>query len=134
MSDEPSFKMSQDYELITPKKKSAYPILVEEWVHLKTKIKLISDNANLYHTVGSIFLGVSGSALVAALTLNIPDASEGVIAMPIILSWFIFISASICGVLSLVFGSKQRKVQASSADDVIQHMDLIEKRYEVEET
>jgi hypothetical protein len=134
MSSDPSFKMSQDYELIAPQKKRAYPILVEEWNHLKSKISSITDDANFYHTIGSVLLGIAGSALVAALTLNLPQNTQGGMAMPLILAWFIFISAFICGGLSLLFGGKQRDIQNSSTQDVIQQMNLIEKRYEVDET
>lgn len=131
---EPTFKMSQDYELIPPKKKRAYPILVEEWEHLKKKIGNIRDDANLYHTVGSILLGIAGSAFVTALTLDLPKVNEDQIALPIIIAWFIFLSSLICGGLSLFFGHNQRQVQKASATEVIQQMSLIEKRYEAEET
>lgn len=134
MSVEPSFKISQDYELIPPQKKRAYPILVEEWEYLKKKILAIRDDANMYHTIGSILLGVAGSALVAALTLEFPKGQEGQIPMSIVISWFIFASSLICGCLSLFFGSKQRQIQKASASEVIQQMSLIEQRYEAEKT
>jgi hypothetical protein len=134
MSTDPSFKMSQDYELIAPQKKRAYPILVEEWLHLKDKISAITDDANLYHTIGSILLGVAGSALVAASTLDLPKSEQGTMAMPLIIAWFICVTTVICGGLSLLFGGKQREIQSSSTQDVIQQMELIEKRYEVDET
>ena len=134
MSSDPSFKMSQDYELIAPQKKRAYPILVEEWRYLKARISAITDDANLYHTIGSILLGVAGSALVAALTLDLPNSEQGTMAMPLIIAWFICVSAVICGGLSLLFGGKQREIQSSSTQDVIQQMEFIEKRYEVDKT
>ncbi|WPJ95405.1 hypothetical protein SH580_18455 [Coraliomargarita algicola] len=130
MSDDPTFKMSQDYELVRPLKKRAYPILIEEWEHLKGKINSICDNANLFHTAGSVLLGISGSALVAALTLNLPALPNGETPMPIVLSWLIVVSALVCGCLALFFGHHQRKVQNSTAEDVVEHMELIEKRYE----
>lgn len=132
MNPEPSFKMSQDYELIPPKKKRAYPILVEEWEYLKARILAIRDDANLYHTLGSVLLGVSGSALVAAVTLDLPRSSGGQLAMPVIFAWFMFASSLICGGLSLFFGKAQRQVERASASEVVQQMGLIEKRYEVE--
>jgi hypothetical protein len=134
MSGEPSFKMSQDYEIIPPKKKRAYPILVEEWIYLKKKISSIRDDANLYHTMGSVLLGVAGSALTTALTLDLPKSQGGQTAMPIIISWFIFVSSLVCGGLSLFFGRNQRQVQKAAASEVIQQMDLIEQRYDTEET
>jgi hypothetical protein len=132
MSNDPEFKMSQDYELIPPQKKRAYPILIEEWEHIKEKINSIKDEANLYHTIGSVLLGVAGSALVAALTINIPTLENEQMPMTIVIAWFIFSSALISGCLSLHFGKSQRKVQSSNKNDVIGHMKLIEKRYEAE--
>jgi len=132
MSGESSFKISQDYELISPKKKRAYPILVEEWQYLKRKISTIRDDANLYHTIGSILIGVAGSALIAAITLDFPKVQGGQTAMPIIISWLIFVSSLVCGSLSLFFGYNQRKVQKVSALEVIEQMGLIEQRYETE--
>ena len=134
MENESSFKMSQDYELMAPKKKKAYPILIEEWQHLKEKIQRIKDDANLYHTIGSILLGVAGSSLLAALTLDFPSSESASIPMPIIISWFMFFTSFICGCLSIFFGRKQRKVQSTSCEEVIEHMELIEKRYESEKT
>ncbi len=132
MSDAPEIKMSQDFELIQPKKKMAYPIPIEEWDHIKLKIKNISDNANLYHTIGSILLGVSGSAFVAALTINVPINANSEPNNTIIIAWFVFISAAVCGILSLHFGKSQRLVQNSNTEDVIEQMELIEKRYKIE--
>lgn len=132
MQSDPSFKMSQDFELVPPQKKRAYPILIEEWEHLKGRIRSIRDTANVYHTVGSALLGVAGSALVAALTLDIPTKEDSSTPMPIMISWFIFASATVCGGLSLFFGRAQRKVQGSTATDVVAQMELIQKRYEAE--
>lgn len=134
MQNEPSFKMSQDFELVPPQKKRAYPILIEEWQHLKKKIKSIRDNANIYHTIGSSLIGVAGSALVAALTLDIPVKEGTSTPMPIVISWFIFITALVCGSFALFFGREQRKVQSSTVNDVVAQMELIEKRYEAEKT
>ena len=132
MSGESSFKISQDFELILPKTKRAYPISLEEWSYLKKQIGTIHDDANLYHTIGSALLGMAGSALIAALTLDLPAGKEGQTAMPIII--FFFISSLVCGGLSLFFGHKQRLVLKVSASKVIQQMDLIEQRYETEKT
>ena len=129
MNSDPSFKMSQDYELLPPQKKLAYPILIEEWEHLKQKIRGIGEKANLYHTIGAMLIGISGSALVAALTLNLPEGPQGAMPTAILVSWFIFACTGICGGLSFYFGKSQRDFQASSACDVVSHMELIERRY-----
>jgi hypothetical protein len=135
MAEESSFKMSQDYEVVPLRKQRAYPILIEEWQHLKEKIRQIHDDANFYHTIGSVLLGVAGSALLTALTLDIPKPQgTTTMPMPIVISWFTFLATAACGSLSLYFGKTQRDVQRSNAAEVISHMELIEKRYEGAET
>ena len=129
MSGGNNFKMSQDYEIAQPKKKMAYPILVEEWDFLIGKIESISDDENIYHTIGSIFLGVAGSALIAALTLDLPS-DDGYMQRHILISWYVFWASLICGVLSMFFGRKNKKINRTSAKDIVQQMRLIEKRYE----
>ena len=130
MSQDPEFKMSQNYEVMPPQKKSAYPILIEDWEHLKSRIRKISDNANFYHTIGSILLGVAGSALIAALTLNIPEVVEGEMPLELLVAWFIFASAVASGLLSLHLGGSQRKVQSANVEDVVELMEFIENKYE----
>ncbi len=130
MSQDPVFKMSQDYEIVPPQKKRAYPILVEEWEHLKSKIKAIQDNANLYHTVGSVLLGVCGSAFVTGVTLNIAPEVEGQIPIQKIVVWVVFVVSGLCGGLTLFFGREQRTIQKANSQEVIDHMELIERRYE----
>lgn len=130
MTEESSFKISQDYEMVSLRTQRAYPILIEEWQHLKGKIRLIHDDANFYHTIGSLLLGVAGSALLTALTLEIPKSQGTTMPMPIVISWFAFIATAACGSLSLYFAKTQRSVQRSNAAEVISHMELIEKRYE----
>ncbi len=132
MSNDPEFKISQDYELLSPKKRRAYPILIEEWEHLKERIRKIRDNANFYHTVGSVLLGVSGSAFVAAISIDIPLEDGQKIAVETVVTWLVFGSSLICGLLSLHFGRSQRYVQNTNTQDVIEHMELIERRYESE--
>lgn len=129
MSGGNNFKMSQDYEIAQPKKKMAYPILVEEWDFLIGKIESISDDENIYHTIGSIFLGVAGSALIAALTLDLPS-DDGYMPRQILIPWYVFWASLICGVLSMFFGRKNKKINRTSAKDIVQQMRLIEKRYE----
>lgn len=135
MDNQPQFKMSQDYELIPPRKTKAYPILVEEWNHLKSKINQIRDEANLWHTVGSVLLGVAGSAITGVLMLDIPpQTGSNSTPTPIVYGWAVFFVTSISGSLSLYFAKQQRKDQQTNASEVISHMNLIEKRYDNSDT
>lgn len=124
MSEDQNFRMSQNYDIVPPQEKQAYPIPVDDWGYLREKVKGISDNANLYHTVGSVLFGVSGSAIVTALTLDTKISAN----LPII-AWAVCAVSFICGGLAFFFGREQRKVQRTCVNDVITHMDLIEKRY-----
>ncbi len=127
MSGGNNFKMSQDYEIAQPKRKWLTLFLL--WDFLIGKIESISDDENIYHTIGSIFLGVAGSALIAALTLDLPS-DDGYMPRQILISWYVFWASLICGVLSMFFGRKNKKINRTSAKDIVQQMRLIEKRYE----
>jgi len=109
-----------------------YPIPIEEWNHLKEKISSIRDRANIYHTIGSVLLGVAGSACLAALTMEGSTTPDKTAPLSSWIAWSIFIGALCCGGLALFFGKEQRKVQTAAASDVVAQMELIEKRYEVE--
>ena len=134
MSNEPSFKMSQDYEIVPPRKKRCYPILVEEWEHLKARILAIDVDVNMYHTIGSVLLGVSGSALLAAISLDGLTKPDGHFNWVTAISWLICVGALLCGLLSLHFARDQRKSQKAAAGSVVEQMVLIEKRFLAEET
>ncbi len=132
MSEDSAFKLSQDYELVLPQKKRAYPILVEEWEHLKTRISNISDEANIYYTIGSVLLGIAGSAFITALTFNEPVGKNGHMPFAILVAWSVCVGCTFCGCLTFYFGTRQKAIQHATASDVIQQMSLIERRYEVE--
>ncbi|MGS0118368.1 hypothetical protein ACUOJD_28835, partial [Escherichia coli] len=103
-----NFKMSHHYEIAQPKKKMPYPILVQDWDFLIRKIQSISYVENIYHTIGSIFLGVAGSALIAALSLDLPS-DDGYMPRQILISWYVFWASLICGLLAMFFGRKNKK-------------------------
>lgn len=133
MDDEQQFKVSQDYEIIPPQKKKAYIILVEEWSYIKTLVTSIKDNTDLWHTIGSILLGISGSGLLSAFTLEIPvPESDKRMPMPILISWFAFVAAGGVGLLSFYFAHARRSDKTHTAENAIQQMELIEKRFKIE--
>ncbi|HNT29322.1 MAG TPA: hypothetical protein PKL83_00030 [bacterium] len=126
-------KVSQDFELLLPQQQKAYPISKDEWTFLKEKVKTINNSSNIYHTIGSVFLGITGSALLAVFTYDKPNPITIEYNTRILITISAFIVSLICGICLLVFGGKQKQLQEISAAEVIQHMELIEKRYAAEE-
>jgi hypothetical protein len=121
MSD--NYKFSQDYEIIPPQRQKVYPISIKEWSNLKLKIKEIRDDANLYHTIGSVLLGTALSTFITAIITDFTNEKS------LWICWSIFFVTGFSGILSLHFGQQQRKVQNRKSEDVIEQMDLIEDRY-----
>jgi hypothetical protein len=96
---------------------------------LKKKVEHIKLSEPIFHTVGSVLLGVAGTALFAALTL--PEAMTQVGSYNThLVCWAIFLTTLISGVLSLYFGHQQRKVVTNSKDDVLDEMKRLEHKYE----
>lgn len=124
------FKISQDFELLLPQKQKAYPISKDEWIFLKEKIRKIKDSSNIYHTLGSVLLGVTGSAFLGYLTYDKPNPVTIEYNTRIIITVGIIIVSLACGSCFYVFGGKQRNLQNISSEEVVNQMELIEKRYE----
>ncbi|MBI1924438.1 hypothetical protein HYR99_09320 [Candidatus Poribacteria bacterium] len=111
--------VSQKYKMLIPVEEDAYMIPISDWNNLHEKIKRIDSTTGLlFHTIGSVLLGVAGSALVGALT------SQNQIPC-----WAIFAVSLISGLLSLYFASQQRKLDIYSKDDILKEIHRIERRY-----
>ncbi len=113
-------KYSQDFELLMPQKQKSYPIPVNEWSVLKRKINNISENANFWHTSGSILIGVAIPSFITALT----GFNE-------LIYWGAFAVTAIAGGLCFYFGVEQRNVQNEKKEDVIEYMGVIEERFRI---
>jgi len=124
------FNISQDYEIIPPKKGKAYPILKSEWEYLKERITKIGDNLNLYNTVGLLLFGYSGSAFINILTNNYPRNEDNTFSTKFIVCLCIAIMTLIIGIISFFFGNQQKKIQTTKTTDVVKQMEMIEERYE----
>ena len=134
MKTKSSFKMSQDFELVHLQTKRAYPVVIEEWNYLKHKIQSLRDNSNIYTSMASALIGVAATAAFAALSLKFQATKVTSTPMPELVSWSVFGCASFCSALSYYFAKSQKQVYKFTANDVIEQMELIEKRYESEET
>ncbi len=115
------------FQVLPSRRQRSIVVTLEEWQHIKKKVGEIRDRANFFHTIGSVLLGGSASALITALTNEYSDPTKRVIC------WAIVFSALVCGILSLVFGSAQRRSQNVSSTNVIEQMNLIEGKFEQED-
>lgn len=123
-----SLSISQEYEIAGICKERAYPIPVSEWIYLKNKINKICSPKLLYHTLGSIFLSISGSAILVITTLPKPDSK--VPSDVIIWILAIFIVTLIVGLFALHFSSLQKKETLASKEDVLEEMERLAQRYD----
>ena len=126
-----AYRFSQDIELVLPQKQKAYPISLEEWGFLKKKVSSIRDTANVFHTIGSILLGIAGSAGLSLLTTERADPMTVSYIISFVVTAGIGAATLLSGLCFIVFGSKQRKVQNTSGHEVLEHMNLIEHRYDL---
>lgn len=124
-----TFHISQDYEILPPKKDKAYPIPKIEWEYLKERIRKIGNKLNFYHTAGAILLGFSGSAFIN-LSVNEFSNETDNISSKAITCLAIAILTLVVGGMSFFFGKQKEKIQSITSDDVIKQMEIIEKRYE----
>lgn len=119
--------MSHGLEVLRPKSDKAFPIPCDEWSMLKGKIKKITSEPWLFHTLGSLLLGASVSTFLAILlnTFRLPEQQR-----TLDISWAVFAITFICGTICLFFANGVRSVHRERATDVVAQMELIEKRYE----
>lgn len=122
-----SFQVSQGLELLMPKAGKAYPIPCDEWALLKGKLVELTSEPWLFHTIGSVLLGAALSTLATIIigTFRAPELN-----LQLIIAWSIFAVALICGIVSLIFAHKERRIHHERVSNVVSQMDLIEKRYE----
>lgn len=124
-----SFRISQDYEILLPKKDKAYPIPKIEWEYLKVRIRKTGEIFNVYYTSGALLLGYSGSAFINLFTNEFPSSNTSM-SPKFIICLSIAILTLIIGGMSFFFGKQQKKVQSIASDDIIKQMEIIEERYE----
>lgn len=124
------FKIATDLDVVRPTKESAYPIPLAEWQFLRTKVEHIMEPSRWYNSIGSFFLGVSGSSLVAAIAL--PSNAESRI---LAICWGAFVSATILAAVFLFFDNKTMKsLESSSKHAVLDEMARLENRFKQNET
>ncbi len=121
------YQLSQGLDVLRPKSGEAYPIPCDEWTILKGKIKKLTSEPWLFHSLGFLFLGAALSTFVAILlnTFQLPAQQRA-----LDIAWAVVAVTVICGCTCLYFAKKEREIDRERASDVVAQMELIEKRYE----
>ena len=123
---EPSFQISQDFEVLKPKSGKAYPVPCDEWEFLKKKIEEISFTNDLFNDGGWALLGISLSTFGLILLGAYSSTST------LIIAWAIVVVTLFAGLLCLYFAVQIKKVKKTRASEILTQMELIEKRYQEE--
>ena len=127
MTAEPSFRMTQGYDVLAPRSSEAYPIPCDEWEFLKDKLKQLAEGPWFFHTVGSALIGAGFSTLIAILLGSFPSDTA---FKAFVVAWAVVVVTILCGGACLYFGREQRSIKGAKAGEVLRQMEIIERRYE----
>jgi hypothetical protein len=127
MTETVGFRISQGFEVLTPKSGNAYPIPCDEWEFLKAKLRQVSTQPLLYQTAGSLFTGAGVSTFVTLLIGTLPPLAQSPAR---IVAGAIVAVELICGAACFFFAYQHRKLRLVQVADVITQMEIIERRYE----
>ncbi|SFF42656.1 hypothetical protein [Flavobacterium xueshanense] len=122
------FNVSQQFEIVPHQKGKAYPISVNEWVFIKSKIKGINIEINNFYWIGFLLLGACASCLI---TIIVTDFKNDYNAKYI--TWSFFSVSLLTGLLCLYFAKDKHKQEEIKPDEIISQMELIESRFETGE-
>lgn len=125
-----NFKLSQGLEVLRPKSDKAFPIPCNEWDVLKGKINSITTEPWFFHTAGSTLIGASVATIISIWTGAVPPTSE----RNMLIAWAVTVGSALLGVACLMFAHAERKMHRVKAADVKTQMELIEQRFEREES
>ncbi len=123
-----SFSVSHNYQVKTPTETRAYLVSIPEWDFLKERISKVGGVGSFYHTIGSILLGASLSAVVAAIATDLCP-TPGVQCTKDIVVWAFAATTGFSGLLSLHFGKAQENIKTVYLTEVLGEMEAIESKY-----
>lgn len=121
--EKPELTMSQQFRITQPDEQDAIFVPRSDWERIKKKCGRIKAGGSVFGSIGFIFSGIAGTALVTALTL--PQALES----SRVICWVAFAISIVVATLSLYFSHIQSKELITSKDDVLEEMEYLEKKY-----
>ncbi|HUU15541.1 MAG TPA: hypothetical protein VMW72_00200 [Sedimentisphaerales bacterium] len=123
MDEKTSYKVTQDLEIIPPKKVKGYPISMGEWNYLKNQIQNIGEHLNFYHTIGAVLIGFSGSAFLHIITMDFARNTDGTVSAKFIVCFSVAVGTLIIGLILFLFGRQQKKDKSTKAANVVRYME-----------
>ena len=132
MSNDSSYKISQEYVVQQPKSVKAYPIDCNEWDFLKNKIGALSYKRNWHMALGAALIGVALTTFVAiVIAVAIPSAPKSqTLFISIVIACAVLAISVIAAVLCIHFAFQKEEVKKSHASEIVDHMEIIETRYQ----
>ena len=118
-----AFTYTNRFEVPTTGPQQCYVVPIKEWTYLKGKIRSINAKINLLYSIGFWFLGIAATLLYNALIGNITDASKQTLCL------VAGIATLLLGCSFLLSGAIHGAKQKEKAEDITQHMELIEERF-----
>ncbi|MGJ8674301.1 hypothetical protein [Rubritalea sp.] len=127
MSDKPGYQLNHEYLVIQPESGEAYPILCSDWDHIKSEVISIKTSFQLYHTLGSIFLGASITSFISIISGAYPSNSNN--TTTIVIAWSVTICCLVIGAFCLHFANETKQNSNKQAEQIISQMEIIEKKF-----
>lgn len=122
--------MSQGFEVLAPQSGKAYPIPCNEWDVLKSNIRELTFEPQLFHTAGVTLLGAGLSTLITIWT----GAISTTLKNAEVIAWSVVAVCLVCGAACCLLALRERKLHRNRAGEVVTQMTLIEQRFERSET
>jgi len=132
--DDNSHKISQRYDVLSPKSGKAYPIPCDEWTSLKNEIGKLSYQLNIWLELGFAFVGVTLSTLVIIILSSqvTTAASSRTSPSPFSVHWVVVGMSLFVGIVCIVLGCQKENIKKTKAEAIVGQMEMIEKRYQIE--
>lgn len=121
-----NLQITHNYSICKPEEEEAIPIPISDWSFLKEKLKKIEAPKNVFTLIGTTFLGIFTSGILAAFTLT---KELEVYSFRI---WFITIFSLVIGIILILVDFYYLKSYSSySKNQLVDEMDRIEKKYKI---
>ena len=110
--------ISYEYDIDTPKSERAYVVPEHLFKRMKTRLTNKISMLSVCQNIGSVFLGIAGSALIAIFTIENLNQYCGIIF------WISLIIGMLCWIFSFIFG----KMEDDNNKELLNDLSLLEQR------
>jgi hypothetical protein len=117
--------VSQSTKIRPAKECDAYPITIDDWNLLISKMKLIKETPNYYEMFGSLFVGAALSQVITIICGGYNNSGDE----KHIIAWIIAAFSCVVGLLCFIFGIGTDKLKRERINDIVGLMNHIESRF-----